>query len=130
MGIDTGKPYGAWISPKGEVIEVNDQCQHKKYLDYGVADEEGWICIVYGSVIKKSYIPDYFCSRLNPKTTTKTALKSLLKLINNSDKVEFCFEDIWKEPFEGFTWQSCVVDVIGARNLIREIAAGKIRCRD
>jgi len=123
------KNYGAWISPKGKLIQVEGQCEHENYLHYGEAHDEGWICIVYGSWIKKSYIPDYFCARLNPETVTETALKTLLKVINKSDKVEFCFEDIWKNPFKEFTWDSSIVDLIGARKLIRDIASGKVKTR-
>ena len=123
------KPYGAWIAPNGKITQVTEQCQHKEYLNYNDASKEGYICIVYGSVIKKSYIPNFFCSRLNPETVTELALKSLLKLVNKADNEEFIFEDIWTNYFTDFTNATSIVDKINARKLIRNIAAGKVKSK-
>lgn len=98
-------------------------------MDYGDANREGWVCVVYGSAVKKSYIPDFFCVRLNPETATKDALKSLMKLVNKANNQEFVFEDIWTDYFKDFTSANSIVDKIGARQLIREIIAGKVRSR-
>ena len=113
--------YGAWISPNGEVIDVSEY-GHSKYISYQDANEEGWICIIYGSDSS-----DYFYIRLNPETAKEPALKTLLRLINKLDKNQFVFEDIWQNLFNGFTLNDSCKDIIQARNLIRNIAQGKVK---
>lgn len=120
------RPYGAWISPNGEVTDVG-HCQHSRYLDRGGADEEGWVSVVYGTITHRESAPSYFCARVNPETVGEVALKALLKLVNDSDKVEFIFEDMWQRSFKDFTLMDSIVDIIKARGIIRDIAAGKVK---
>lgn len=122
----TDIPYGAWVDPKGKVTDVA-MCQHTQYLSYNDADDEGWICVVYGNKIWANSDTSSFFIRLNPNTVKESALKSLLRLINKTDKEQYMFSDMFQEDFPEHNNARRGKTKIEARQFIRDIAAGKIK---
>ena len=118
-------PYGAWIDINGKVTDIG-MCQHTQYLSYSDADDEGWICVVYGNKLLENSDTSSFFVRLNPNTVKEPALKALLKLINQTDKEQYMFSDMFQRDFPGHNNAKRGKTKMEARKFIRDIASDKI----
>lgn len=85
--------YGAWITDKGEMIDVPKICDHDRFISYDRAFEKGWVALVFGDKVT--------CIRLNPLEISRKAQKTLLRFINKSEVEDFALETIWCDSFFG-----------------------------
>ena len=96
--------YGAWIEPSGKLIDDIEKFQHNEYVSYQDAHKEGWVGIVYcGYCWDTTITPPRMtgmCVRLNPKTATKAAIRTAIRLVSKSDEPSVYVSDIFTGNFK------------------------------
>ena len=110
--------YGGWITPKGELIELETKLTHSRYCDYSTAHDDGWIGILNGVTLLRSGELSGIGLRFNPRTVTIRALIAAGEFLREAKTDEIYLENAFTEPLPGFTSEATKKD---ARDFLRRL---------
>lgn len=97
------------------IVEVVEKYEHRAFIGYREAHDEGWIATVEQHGM---------CLRFNPETVTKAALKTAIRRVAKSEEDEFHLSDMFCCDFEGATEG---IDRRGMLNMLRGVMDGTLK---